>query len=112
MLSKLAIPALLPAAALLALLAFWAGLVPDHSDTRPPMSSVFEPSEEFQFDPPEPGSYVLHNIKPAPDGDVLDHSRKRSNPVRTYQGKNLAGQLCLSQLRRHQWLSVGHGHAV
>lgn len=37
-----------------------------------PMSAIFEQSEEFQFEPPAPGSYVLNRIKTAPDGTVLD----------------------------------------
>lgn len=42
-------------------------------------SSVFEPREEFQFEPPTPGSYTLHAIKTAPDGEVLDiHGNTRT----------------------------------
>ena len=37
-----------------------------------PIASAFDASEDFQFDPPAPGSYVLHRLKPAPDGRVLD----------------------------------------
>jgi len=36
------------------------------------MASVFPPDEDFQFEPPAPGSYRLHRIKRAPDGTVLD----------------------------------------
>ena len=53
-------------------LALWVGGAVDVSGNRPPIASVFESSEEFQFDPPAPGSYVLHRIKAAPDGEVLD----------------------------------------
>ena len=39
---------------------------------RPPLSSLFPQSEEFQFEPPAPGSYPLPVIKTAPDGTLLD----------------------------------------
>lgn len=41
-----------------------------------PFSSIFPSSDEFQFDPPKPGSYTLNRIKPAPDGRVLDINGK------------------------------------
>ncbi|MGC1505325.1 MAG: SCO family protein [Sulfitobacter sp.] len=47
----------------------------DSAEARPkiaPFSSAFEPSEEFQFEPPKPGSYALNVIKMAPEGRVLD----------------------------------------
>ncbi len=37
-----------------------------------PLSALFPASEDFQFDPPVPGSYPLHRIKDAPDGTVID----------------------------------------
>jgi len=40
------------------------------------MASVFPPNEEFQFDPPAPGSYELYRIKRAPDGTVIDTDGK------------------------------------
>ena len=39
-------------------------------DERPELS--FGRSEQFDYDPPEPGSYRLPAIKPAPDGRVVD----------------------------------------
>lgn len=53
-------------------LALWLGGPRSSLGERQPMSSVFEPSEEFQFDPPRPGTYALHRIKTAPNGNVLD----------------------------------------
>lgn len=70
--SKLAISALLPASILLASLVVMTGVPPGPADARRPLSSVFDSSEEFQFEPPEPATYVLHKIKTAPDGNVLD----------------------------------------
>ncbi len=39
-------------------------------DPRPELS--FGRTEQYDYDPPEPGSYRLPAIKPAPDGRVLD----------------------------------------
>ena len=70
------------AAVALALGAAWqAGVFGPTKATGPRanFSAVFEPSEEFQFDPPAPGSYRLNAIKRAPDGEVLDiHGTARS----------------------------------
>lgn len=68
---------LLLAVLLLCAAASW--FVLDEDAPRAPLSSVFEPREEFQFVPPEPGSYRLLTIKDAPDGEVLDiHGQTRA----------------------------------
>ncbi|MFV1600898.1 MULTISPECIES: SCO family protein [unclassified Phaeobacter] len=36
-----------------------------------PFSDIFPSDPAFQFSPPEPGSYRLNRLKPAPDGAVL-----------------------------------------
>lgn len=73
MLSKLLLSATGLASAGAATLALWWG---GEDAARPgqgvPFSSRFEASEDFQFEPPAPGSYVLHRIKRAPEGEVLD----------------------------------------
>ena len=43
---------------------------PAPGDERPELS--FGRSEQYDYDPPDPGSYSLPAIKPAPDGRVLD----------------------------------------
>ncbi len=43
---------------------------------RPELS--FGRSEQYDYDPPEPGSYRLPAIKPAPDGRVLDSTGRPS----------------------------------
>lgn len=48
------------------------GLSPEPAQPDAPFSTVFPANEEFQFEPPAPGSYPLHRIKSAPDGRVLD----------------------------------------
>lgn len=46
---------------------------------RAPLSSLFPQSEEFQFEPPAPGSYALPAIKMVPDGTILDiHGEART----------------------------------
>ena len=40
----------------------------------PLLSSVFESSASFQYEPPDPGSYQLPPIKAAPAGQLIDHS--------------------------------------
>ena len=44
-------------------------------DERPELS--FGRTEQYDYDPPEPGSYRLPAIKPAPDGRVLDARGQR-----------------------------------
>lgn len=45
---------------------------PSETDAkRKPIAALFPMSEEFDFVPPESGSYQLQSIKPAPDGVVL-----------------------------------------
>lgn len=68
-------------------MAVWLGGTRGSFDERPPMSSIFEPSEEFQFDPPRPGTYALHRIKTAPDGNVLDIQGKARSLSEITRGK-------------------------
>ncbi len=82
MAAKAVIPAILLAAGLaagLTGLGVWQGGAGERPHSPVPISSVFEASEAFEFEPPAPGSYRLHRIKPAPDGEVLDiHGKRRS----------------------------------
>ncbi len=52
--------------------ATWLAMRPRPVTDPAPWSAIFPASPDFQFDPPAPGSYALHRIKPAPDGRVLD----------------------------------------
>lgn len=52
--------------------ATWLAMRPQPVTDPAPWSAIFPASPDFQFDPPAPGSYALHRIKPAPDGRVLD----------------------------------------
>ncbi len=59
----------------------WAAPTPEARSFVPevPLASVFPANEEFQFDPPQPGSYQLNRMKAAPDGQVLDiHGRSQT----------------------------------
>jgi cytochrome oxidase Cu insertion factor (SCO1/SenC/PrrC family) len=40
--------------------------------TRPPVDTLFERGERFDFAAPEPGTYELPVLRPAADGEVLD----------------------------------------
>ena len=73
MLTKLAIAFSALAAAGATGLAFF---MTDPSTPDTPIASVFEQGEDFQFEPPAPGSYPLHRIKSAPDGTVIDIAGK------------------------------------
>ncbi len=44
-----------------------------HSTRRPELADDYG----FAYTPPEPGSYVLHRIKRAPDGELLDTQGRR-----------------------------------
>lgn len=66
---RIRIPLALGAFAILAAGAW--RLMPDPAPMAP-LSALFPPGAQYQFDPPEAGSYRLNRIKPAPDGAVLD----------------------------------------
>lgn len=86
MLTKLVIVSLSLALAAMAGLAAWPTGVLEKARTAP-ISSYFEQGEEFQFAPPEPGSYPLHKIKRAPDGEVLDIQGQKRTLAEITQGK-------------------------
>lgn len=52
-----------------------------------PLSQVFPASEEYQFEPPKPGSYRLNRFKTAPDGKVLDINGETQNLRDLTRGK-------------------------
>ncbi len=64
-----------------------------HDGTFHGLAEVFERSLDFDFEPPEPGSYSLPAIGSAPDGTLLDH---KGAPQRL--GEVLAGKFSLVSL--------------
>ena len=50
----------------------WYAMVTSQAAASRPFAAAFNASEEFQFEPPAPGSYRLNTFKAAPDGQVLD----------------------------------------
>ncbi|KZL02377.1 MULTISPECIES: SCO family protein [unclassified Pseudovibrio] len=52
--------------------ALWYTLMAGQAAPTRPFADAFTPHEEFQFDPPKPGSYTLNRFRTAPDGQVLD----------------------------------------
>ncbi len=77
--------------------------VHEHADESPPADGTMHAAhhehadvprgldtsrtKEFDFDPPEPGSYTLPVIRPADDGDVLDTAGAARTLHELYDGK-------------------------
>ena len=59
----------------------------NHKGDEVSIASVFTKSDEFDFDPPKPGSYSLPNIKATPDGQLIDIDGKQHNLHDILQGK-------------------------
>ncbi len=57
------------------------------ASARAPLSAAFPMGPEFDFVPPEPGSYTLHSIKPAPAGQVEDIDGKAQSLAELLDGK-------------------------
>ncbi len=51
------------------------------------IADLFPMAEDFDFTPPQPGSYTLARIKPAPDGPVLTSTGKQSDLSEILDGK-------------------------
>ncbi|WP_282608980.1 SCO family protein [Pelagibius sp. Alg239-R121] len=50
-------------------------------------ADLFEKTEEYNFDPPVPGSYALPPLKQAPDGQVLDFVGRETELAGLLKGK-------------------------
>ena len=61
------------------------GTPPSNSPSN--FAALFERTAEYDFDLPEPGSYALPSLKPAPDGRVLDFTGEEEELAGLLEGK-------------------------
>ena len=59
----------------------------DRAKSSPPMSSIIEVKQNFDFVPPLAGTYQLPPIKSAPGGDVIDHNNRKLELGEILDGK-------------------------
>lgn len=66
------------------------GAAPAHADeagAAKSSSPIFARSTEFDFDPPTPGSYRLSQIRPAPDGWIVNSDGRRDRLKDRFAGR-------------------------